>query len=422
MFYKNNLKNIIISLLTTSFAVVAVGCNRTQNLTIDNPISTIKTFSTSPSSKQTDNEYLIKRNGMAYIDESFEKTYKINIKRKIAPLGIEVIEFLDPSNLDKLKSDSRVAFVEPNYIRKMNVVIPQNPNTSSRIYSQKIGVSQANSIMPGKSFITIAIVGTGVDSNHPDLKNKLVAGFSAFGGNNPTNDIQGSGTHQAGVIVASNPTYGIEGVAPNCKIMPIKAISDKGEATDADVIEGTAWAISHGANVVTFTLEGANPSKAIDDLVKYAYDKQVPIVVGSGDNALGIETYPAATKGVIAVSATNESDTLATFSNRGKWVSVSAPGKDIASTTPTKDVYLTKQGVPKNYAILSGTWVSAAYVSGSIALIKSRYPTLDMVALRTHLELTTDDLGTRGYDESFGYGRINLAKAMKTIPPSLQKK
>jgi len=420
MFHKTRFKNIIGSLLATSVVLIGTSCNRSTSTTVYVEDATAQISTLSTSSAQAENEYLIKRNGLAYIDESFQKTYNIEIVKEISTLGIELIKLNDPSTLDKLKSDTRLAFVEPNYIRKLNVVIPQNPNTSSRSYSKKIGLSQASSITQGKSFLTVAIVGTGVDLNHPDLKDKLVTGFSVYG--NTVNDIQGSGTHQAGVIVASNSTYGIEGVAPNCKIMPIKVMSDTGEATDADLIEGTAWAVAHGANVVTLTVEGSNSSKAIDSLVEYAFNKNVPIVVGSGDNSLGSETYPAATKGVISVSATDSSDALASFSNHGKWISVSAPGKEISSTTPIKTFSLSKKGVPANYAILSGTWISAAYVAGSIALIKSKYPTLDMVSLRKHLENTTDDLGTKGYDEDFGYGRLNLAKSLLTIPTSLQKK
>lgn len=370
--------------------------------------------------QSAEQEYLIKRRGLAYLDSDsdFQDKYGLTIIKKIPALLIEVVKINSSDNLDKLTKDPAIEYVEPNYIRKMKIQ-PSDSSTSSIHTSSVIqaGIAKANSIFRGKPFITVAVVSTGVDSNHPDLKNKVVTGFSSFGEEDSSQDINGAGTHQAGVIVGSDSSNGVYGVAPNCKIMPVKAMNEDGAAKDGDLIQGIAWAVEHGANVVTFTAEGEKPSKALDDVIKYAYTKKVPLIVGSGDNGVNASNYPAASKGVIAVNSIgSDNNNLASFSNSGSWISVSAPGQNILSTSSTK----ISSKMPANYAVLSGSSVAAAYAAGEMALIESKFPTLDMVGLRKHLELTSDDLGSPGADDSFGFGRINIAKALMINPPNIK--
>ncbi len=397
--------SLTIGLLT----IISSGCSRTI---LTKPATTeVVTIS----SASSDNEYIVKRRGLSYLDGdvAFQDKFGLKIQKEIKSIAVDIVKVDSPENVDKLKADPSIEYVEPNYIRKMKIQ-PSSATTSTANTSsiQQSGIVKANSIYTGKSFTTIAVVSTGVDLNHPDLKGKLVTGFSAFSDTDSAQDVNGAGTHQAGVIVASNPSAGVYGIAPSCKVMPIKVMSQDGEAKDGDLIQGVAWAIDHGANVVTFTVEGAKPSKAFDDLIKYAYTKKVPLVVGSGDSASTTPTYPAASKGVIAVTSIDQGNTISSFSNTGDFVSVSAPGQNIMSTSSTKNAQITP-----NYALLSGTSIAAAYVAGEVALIKTKYPLLDMVAIRKHLELTTDDIGTPGPDNNSGFGKINVVKALSINPP-----
>lgn len=410
MFSNLNLK-IYSSLLLSSVVLFASACRPATNTalpTMENAMSGVYTNS-------NEGEYIVKRRGLSYLEgeSAFTNKFNVTIVKKLPSVLLDVIKLNEGASLEDLKNDPVIEYVEPNYVRKMNFQPVEAKSPQASAASVRISnITQANNLYKGRPFTTIAVVSTGVDLNHPDLKSKLVTGFSAFSEEDSPQDINGIGTHQAGVIVASNPSAGVFGVAPDCKVMPIKAMNEDGEVRDADLIRGVVWAVDHGASVVTFTAEGKSQSKAIDDMVKYAFNKRVPIVVGSGDSGANSQSYPAATKGVISVSALDESSRVVSTSSTGSWVSVSAPGQNIMSTSSTKD---SKLG--SNYASVSGSAIAAAYAAGEMALIKSKYPTLDMVGLRNHLELTTDDLGSKGPDDNFGFGRINAAKALTTIPP-----
>jgi subtilisin family serine protease len=315
-----------------------------------------------------------------------------------------------------MKESPSIEYIEPNYIRKMNIQSSEE-NYSYSSSLKQTGIMKANNIFKGRAFTTVAVISTGVDMKHPDLQGKIVNGFSTFSKNDTPQDINGVGTYQAGLIVASNPEQGIIGIAPNCKVMPIKAMSEEGIIKDSDLIHGIALAVEYGANVINFTAEGNKPSKALEDAVKYAFNKKVPIIVGAGDSSSSTKTYPAATPGVIAVGALSNNLSKLSTSNIGQWVSLSAPGESVKSTSLTSS----KSKISPNYAFLSGTLVSASYVAGTVALLKSQYPQIDMLTLRKHLELTTDDIGVKGPDDEFGFGSLNVVKALSIKPTVLRK-
>jgi len=414
MFFASKTKTGIKLTLIMVALLASSGCGRRG---MNNPTLAQETISriSGTSAEKVENQYIIKKKGLAYIDESFAEKNNLTVVKSIPSLMIDIVEIESEESLENLRKNAAIEFVEPNYIRKMKVNFGNSNQISSESVKQS-GIEKANTINRGKPFVTVAVLGTGVDSGHPDLKGKLVDGYSTFGEDDSTSDINGSGTHQAGVIVASNRSYGVTGVAPNCRVMPIKAMNQSGEVRDSALIEGIVWAAEHGAGVITFTAEGKNPSKALDEAIKLAFNKKVPVVVGAGDSSSQEKTYPAASAGVIAVSALGN-NSLASFANYGPWTSVSAPGLNIMSTVPTKNVFLNNAGMKTNYASLSGSFVSAAYVAGNIALIRSQYSGLDMFGIKTHLEMTSDDLGAPGPDPKFGYGRINAAKALMFQPP-----
>lgn len=405
---KNSFKTAL-SFGIVSLSLLTTACDRkTEVLTTASEVS----IESTSGGNSAPNEYIVKRKGLSHLegDGVFQSKFGATITKSIKPLLLDIVTIEDPENVAKLKEDSAIEYVEPNYIRTMKIQPTETATSSASVSSvQQAGIMKANTIYKGKSFINVAVVSTGVDLKHPDLQNKLVTGYSAFSDSDSAQDINGAGTHQAGLIVATNATAGVYGIAPSCKVMPVKVMNQDGEAKDSNLIDGVTWAIEHGASVVTFTAEGDKPSKAIDDLIKYAYTKKVPLIVGSGDKGGNSLSYPAASKGVIAVGALSGSKAA---SSTGEWVSVSAPGVSIMSTSLTRN-----SKIPANYAALSGSSVAAAYVAGEMALIKSKYPTLDMLGLRNHLELTSDDLGQPGPDNETGFGKINVVKSLSTEPP-----
>ncbi len=410
MIMKNTLK---IVLLTSLVSISLSSCSRDKANVISQASNA--QIESIESGQSSEGEYIVKRKGISYLegDASFQSKFGATIVKTIKPLLINIVKVEDLSNVEKMKTDSSIEYIEPNYVRSMKIqsseAIPSSGVSAQSV--QKASIMKANTIYKGKPFINIAVVSTGVDLSHPDLKNKLVTGYSAFSDSDSAQDINGVGTSQAGLIVASNASAGVFGVAPSCKVMPIKAMNQDGLMKDSNLIDGVTWAIDHGASVVTFTAEGDKPSKALDDMIKYAYTKKVPLIVGSGDNKSGKPSYPAASKGVIAVGSIG-SDNRSVTSNTGEWVSVSAPGSNILTTSSTQN-----SKIPANYALMSGSAISSAYVAGEMALIISKYPTLDMLGLRNHLELTSDDLGQSGPDDQTGFGRTNVVKSLSVAPP-----
>ncbi|GIW23444.1 MAG: hypothetical protein KatS3mg068_2451 [Candidatus Sericytochromatia bacterium] len=316
------MKKIFISLLTLSTFLTA--CNRGNDLLLNS--TALEEVSSQSVNEVSEDEYIVKRKGIEYLDgdSAFAEKYNLEIIKKIPGLMVDIVK-ASSSSYEKLKSSPTIEYVEPNYIRKMNIQIAQE-NYSYSTSLKKTGIIKANNIFKGRAFVTVAIISTGVDLKHPDLQGKIVNGFSTFSKKDTPQDINGVGTYQAGLIVASNQEQGIVGVAPNCKVMPIKAMSENGIIKDSDLIHGIALAVEYGASVINVTAEGSNPSKALEDAVKYAFDKKIPIIVGAGDSSSSNPTYPAATKGVISVGAISNNLSRLSTSNFGKWISVSAPG------------------------------------------------------------------------------------------------
>jgi subtilisin family serine protease len=402
------MKKIFIPLFT--LLTFIIGCNRGSDLVLESTI--LEEANSQSINEVSENEYIVKRKGIEYLegDSAFAEKYELEIVKKIPGLMVDVVK-ASKSSYEKLKNSPSIEYVEPNYVRKMNFQTSQE-NYSYSSSLKQTGIIKANSIFKGRAFTTVAIISTGIDMKHPDLQGKIVNGFSTFSKNDTPQDINGVGTYQAGLIVASNPEQGVIGIAPNCKVMPIKAISENGIVKDSDLIHGIALAVDYGANVITFTAEGKNPSRALEDAVKYAFNKKVPVVVGAGDSSSSEITYPAATQGVISVSALSNNMSKLSTSNFGEWISLSAPGESVKSTSLTTS----KSKISPNYAFLSGTLVSSSYVAGTIALLKSQYPQIDMISLRKHLELTTDDIGIKGPDNEFGFGSLNVVKALSIKP------
>lgn len=356
----------------------------------------------------------------------------LRIKSSASPLGIKVFKAGQGSSISRalqsLKNNPAVLYAEPNRIYSVPEVIkdsaPQSSDPSasypndpsfSRQYAHKVSMSQKGwEINKGNSNVTVAIVDTGVDGSHPDLAAKMVPGYDFVEGQAGGNiDPQGHGTHVAGISAAiTNNGVGVAGYAPNVKIMPVRVLDARGSGSFKDVADGIVWAAENGAKVINMSLGGPWPSQAVTDAVKFATSKDVVVIAAMGNDGNGSKSYPAATEGVMAVGATDSSDKRARFSQYGNWISVGAPGVGILSTFPTK-----KSGMPGiNYGSISGTSMATPAVAGLAALVRSQFPTMNYKQVQSHIESTADDLGEQGFDKYYGYGRINVFKALSTNP------
>lgn len=257
-------------------------------------------------------------------------------------------------------------------------------------------------ITKGSSDVIIAVVDTGVDTNHKDLKTKLVDGYNAINpGQAPMDDV-GHGTHVAGVIGAhTNNQEGIAGMTWNNPIMPVKVLDNSGAGSSYSVAEGIIWAADHGAKVINLSLGNYAQGAFLHDAIRYAYDKDVVIVAATGNDNTNQPGYPAAYPEVFAVSATNQDESKASYSNYGDYVDVVAPGTSIASTYPNNQ-----------YAALSGTSMACPHVTALAGLIRSANPSLTNKQVYDVMRQTVKDLGAAGKDNSYGYGQIDVQAAL----------
>jgi len=306
---------------------------------------------------------------------------------------------------------------------------PTDPDYSKQWSYPKIRAPEAWDITTGSASVVVAVVDTGVDYTHPELAGRMwTDGSGHFGYDFVSNDTDpkdecGHGTHVAGTIAAEiNNGAGGTGVAPGVKIMAVRVLGADGSGYDSWVASGIRWAADHGANVINLSLGSPYPDAVIEDAVDYAYGRGCVVVAAAG-NSGGPVGYPAAYESAIAVSATDQNDQKADFSNYGPEIEVAAPGVDIYSTLPTYHVTLNDWGYSMNYDYLDGTSMATPHVSGAVALLLSEYLTLTNSEVKNALVQHSDDLGSPGRDDYYGYGRIDVYKLLAdtTVPSEWQE-
>lgn len=298
----------------------------------------------------------------------------------------------------KLAGYDIVDYVEPN-AKVERTFIPRDARYAKQWHLPKIEAPKAWDITRGAANVVVAVIDGGVQKNHPKLKSAIVSPYNMVTGT--TNYVPDDhGTHVAGIIAAAFNNQGTVGIAPNVKIMPINVF--KGEEADAfTVSKAIMHAADKGADIINLSLGGTDYSSTADYAVQYASAKGATIIAASGNEKSGRNMYPAANKNVIAVSAISKKDRLASFSNYGKYIDVSAPGEGILST-----------GARSDFIIMDGTSMAAPIVSGTAALLLSKNPFLTGAEVEKVLKSTAVDLGKRGWDSSFGNGRVNAYKAL----------
>ncbi|MDQ0989915.1 type VII secretion-associated serine protease mycosin [Streptomyces sp. V3I7] len=270
--------------------------------------------------------------------------------------------------------------------------------------------------------ITVAVLDTGVDADHPDLAGNVLTGTDLirFGAERGDRAWARHGTAMAGIIAGhghgAGHGEGVMGVAPEARILPVRVILEDGDrargkarSTRGNALaEGIRWAADHGADVINLSLgddsASAHPEPSEDEAVQYALKKNVAVVAsaGNGGDKGDHISYPAAYPGVIAATAVDRYGTRASFSTRRWYATVSAPGVDVVIADPDHKYY---EGW--------GTSAASAFVSGAVALIRAAHPDLTPAQIKKLLEDTARDAPTHGRDDSRGFGFIDPAAAIK---------
>ncbi len=316
-----------------------------------------------------------------------------------------------PALARQLAADPDVAYAQPNYRYQLLRTV-NDPLSTFQYALNKVNAYGAWDVTTGSSTIKIAVVDSGIRTNHPDFTGRVLPGYDFANNDSDASDDVGHGTHVAGIAAAAGDNgQGVAGMCWQCMILPIKVTDSDGAITSDALVRGIRWAVDQGARVINLSLGGENDSPSIHEAIRYAASKNVVVVVAAGNSAdLGnpIE-YPAAYEEVIAVGATDENDRRAFFSQIHPYVDVSAPGWNVAST------FSDSPDLPFSYLTLSGTSMSAPYVAGLAGLLLSINPGMNLSGVRSILTSTVDDLGSPGVDWEYGAGRINAARAVAAV-------
>ncbi|WP_101296720.1 S8 family peptidase [Halegenticoccus soli] len=249
----------------------------------------------------------------------------------------------------------------------------------------------------------VAIIDTGIDSDHPDLVDNLGSGAyavacSGSGCNYGWDDDNGHGTHCAGIAAAVDNSRGVVGVATNPTLHAVKVLDSRGGGSYSDIAAGIEYVADQGWDVASLSL-GGGKSYTVEDAVEYAYSRGVLLVAAAGNSGPCSDCvgYPAAEPECIAVSATTSSDSLASFSSTGPEVELAAPGQDIYSTY-----------VGGGYTSLDGTSMACPHVSGVGGLLMAEgYANTEA---RQRMRDTAEDVGLSSNEQ--GYGLVDAAAAL----------
>jgi thermitase len=307
-------------------------------------------------------------------------------------------------------------FVEKNRLLAP-VLIPDDQYYYVEWHLPHIGAPAAWDLAVGSMDVIVAILDTGVDTTHPDLKAKIVDVYNTYDNNTDVTDVTGHGTMVAGAATAiSNNAIGVASTGFDALLMPIRVTNDSGYATFSSIAAGLIRAKDHGAMVMNLSFEGIARSSTITSAAEYVVNNGGVVFAAAGNCGCLDET--AENPYIISVSATWESDELTAWSSRGNYIDIAAPGERI---------YTTKKG--GGFGISAGTSISSPVAAGVAALMLSVNPDLTAANVEALLETTAVDLGAPGVDTSFGHGRVDAHKAVlaaagfttppDTTPPSV---
>jgi subtilisin family serine protease len=326
--------------------------------------------------------------------------------------------------LDALRSDPRVLSVEPNFVADTPEAfghswafddgVLDGPGYEDQGIAVRLGLDPAHGVSRGNG-VLVAILDTGVNADHPLLAGRVIAGRDYVDDDTDASDrpdsydsdldgqvdeALGHGTHVAGIVAL---------VAPDARILPIRVLDNDGRGSLLAIARGITYAVWRGARVINLSLG----SLAQSDLLQFAIDNAIAqgaVVIASAGNWGAEEPleYPANSRNVIAVAATDSADAAAPFTSYGPFVSVCAPGVGVRSSYWNG-----------NTAIWSGSSMSSGFASGASALLLSVHPEWRRSDVRTRLVETATPLVGATY-ASMTAGRIDIGAALGVVPASAE--
>jgi subtilisin family serine protease len=329
-----------------------------------------------------------------------------------------------------------VSYAEPDYTQSASAVrVPNDPSYPFQ-YALVDGAANHDIDAPTAwatrtSCSTVAVLDTGIDTNHPDLapniykssdkpsngkdddKNGYVDdtyGLNVIKGKGSGEDDNGHGSHVAGIVGArGNNGLGVSGVCWSTKLMAVKFMNSKGKGSSSDAIDGIDYAVKKGVKVINCSFGSSSKSSALHDAVDYAQSHGALLVVAAGNDSENVDKhpeYPAAytDSNILTVAASTSSDTLASFSNFGATaVDVAAPGNQILSTY-----------MGGGYKVLSGTSMASPYAAGVAAMLRKQEPDASYSDLRYAIRHKVDTPPALNGKVAYN-GRLNARRALAAI-------
>jgi len=311
-----------------------------------------------------------------------------------------------PAVVRALQGDAAILFAQPNYLFGL---VEEKPAAAAggeadQYLLEKMHLAEAHRLSRGDK-VLVAVIDSGVDVSHPDLAGDIADSFDAIGIGEP---VHPHGTAIAGGIAAHGR---LTGAAPAAQILAVRAFSGSAhseQGTTYAIIKGLDWAVSHGARVINMSFAGPQDPGLARGL-SAAHGKGVVLVAAAGNKgASSPPLYPAADRNVITVTSTDKNDELPSFANRGPYVAVAAPGVDLTLLAPNDSLQH-----------LSGTSFSAAFVSGTVALMLERKPGLAPDAVRQALMASARHLSGKPVDDQSGGGLVDAYQAILAVAPEM---
>ncbi|MFC5367444.1 S8 family serine peptidase [Salinirubrum litoreum] len=312
--------------------------------------------------------------------------------------------------VDAVTKKDRVKYAEQNATHQA-LLTPSDPRFGDQYAPQQVNAPAAWDTTLGSASVSIAVVDQGVKYDHEDLSAQFgsdVGQDFVDGDGDPYPDVLADeyhGTHVAGIAAATTDNgVGVSGIS-NSTILSGRALSESGSGSTADIADAIQWAADQGADVVNLSLGGGGYTSTMKNAVSYAVNNGTLPIAANGNDSSGSVSYPAAYSECLAVSALDQNENLATYSNYGPNTDVAAPGTDVLSTWTTST----------KYKRISGTSMATPVVSGVAGLAQAQYD-LSPADLRSHLKATAVDVGLSSDEQ--GSGRVDAANAVETEPGS----
>ncbi|MBI4857254.1 MAG: S8 family serine peptidase [Acetobacterium woodii] len=335
---------------------------------------------------------------------------------------VDIIQVADSANTDalvtKLSENPNVLVAEKNSFLQTSA-LPNDPALSTAWQFERVGADETWNKVNNAQTVVVAVIDTGMNTQHPDLKDNVVTGYDFVEGTTNMVDLSGHGTLVSGCVAAvANNGIGIAGIAgaANIKVAPYRVggLSDGDKNLDVGYICAALYEAAGRSDVkvINMSFGGYMVSAALRTAVENAAAAGKVIVAAAGNegadaNYSGELAIPASYNNVISVGATDNTNKIAYFSQHNSLVDLCAPGMKIYSTSHDG-----------TYEVTSGTSFSSPITAGACAVLMAADPNMTSTEVETLLEETALDFGAKGRDDYYGYGMIQLDAALAKVTPS----